>query len=141
MLGRRPGSWTTYRATEVASRRVVALTLLSAQLNHDRAYGKRLLQDMRRLSKLEDPHLVRVLAAGRAERGLIVVTELPDPVTLEETLRLGVLQLDEVIELFEPVADLLDHVHARGTGPRWPISVDDRDRARATRARDPLRAR
>jgi len=114
VLERRPGSWTVYRATEVAGGELVALTILGSQLNHDRAYGKRLLEDMRRLQGLEHPHLVPVLAAGRAQRGLFVASELPDLITLEATLALRVLQPDDLIRLFEPIADLLDRAHAQG---------------------------
>ena len=87
-LERRPGSWTVYQATDSASYEPVALTIMGAQLNHDRAYGERLLRDMDRLAELEHPSLVPVLDAGRAERGLYVVSELPDVITLEATLAL-----------------------------------------------------
>lgn len=125
VLERRPGLWTVYRATEVAVRRPVALTILGAQLNHDHAYGKRLLQDMRLLTELEHPNLVAVLAAGRAERGLFVASELTDLMTLEATLGLGVLKPDDLIRLFEPVADLLDRAHAQDLvhGGLSPVSI------------------
>jgi hypothetical protein len=125
LLDRRVGSWSDFRASDLARDRRVAVTLLSVQLTHDRDYARRFEREMSRVARLDHPNLVRVLDSGRAPRGLYLVTELEDAQPLDEDPSWGALDPEGAIRLLAPVADALDHAHKRGLVHRWvaPASI------------------
>jgi hypothetical protein len=114
LVGRRPGSWSTYRAQDLSADRPVTLLLFGALLNHDPDFERRLERDMPEVAALSHPNVLPVLDAGRAPRGLYLVIEHRDAEPLETTLPQAGLDLESAVRLLAPIADALDQAHARG---------------------------
>lgn len=81
---------------------------------------QRFVQEMRTLSGLNHPAIVRVLGGGRDEdRGLLYMAmELIDGEDLQDRLARGPLGADEVRSVFAPVAEALQYAHERGVAHR-----------------------
>lgn len=114
LTDRRPGLWSTYRATELASRQPVEVTIVSASLQHDGSYSERFERDVQRAGALRHPALVGVLEGGRGQRGLHLVTAAPGDQELLDAVHADATSPERILGLLAPVAQALDAVHEHG---------------------------
>ena len=109
----RGGMGVVYRAEDAAGQ-VVALKLLLPQRAAQPRVRQRFLHELRSLSKLRHPHLVRLLAAGEHEGAPWLALELVAGQSLEERLRQGPLGVAEARRLVGQLASALAYLHDCG---------------------------
>lgn len=108
----RPELGTTYRAHDLRRDGAVEVTLIAAVLSRNARYRECFNRRRGLLASLRHPALVRQLDAGEWEDGLFVVAEPAIGVPLHTMLEQGPLAPDRALAILEPVADLLDRLHA-----------------------------
>ncbi|MDN5858072.1 MAG: serine/threonine protein kinase, partial [Pseudonocardia sp.] len=113
LLGR-GGMAEVYRATQVRLDRPVALKVLSGALSEDPAFAQRFLREAMIMRDLEHPAVVTVYDAGADDGRLYLAMRLLDTRTLRDLLTDGPLSPQRVLALLRPLAEALDHAHARG---------------------------
>jgi eukaryotic-like serine/threonine-protein kinase len=111
VLGR-GGSATVHRARDRHTERAVALKLFAPGVDTRDRHRQR--AEVRTLSRLDHPGLVRLLDAGTDDGRAYLVTDLVEGPTLAARLSEGPLPPAEVTELGARLADALAHIHAQG---------------------------
>jgi predicted ATPase/serine/threonine protein kinase len=109
----RGGFGIVFRCRQTALDRVVAVKVLTAQLQEDR---DRFLREQRAMGRLTGhPHVVGVLQVGETESGCpFLVMQYHQRGSLEaEIRRLGRLPVDEVLHIGVKMADALEAAHRR----------------------------
>jgi len=109
----RGGMGVVYRA-EDAEGQVVALKVLLPQRAAEPRVRQRFLHELRSLSRLRHPHLVRLLAAGEHEGAPWLALEFVDGPSLEGRLREGPLGVDQARRLVAQLASALAYLHDCG---------------------------
>lgn len=111
------GMGAVFRATHVAQHLPVALKVILPGAQHQRLLP-RFLREARLSSRLEHPHVVRVLDFGRfgnaPEPRAFLVMELVDGLPLDALLERDILPLPVLSSLMHQILAALAHVHARG---------------------------
>jgi predicted ATPase len=110
----RGGFGIVFRATQVALDRVVAVKVLTAELDEDR---ERFLREQRAMGRLTGhPNIVGVLQVGETESGYpYLVMQYHRQGSLEARIkRLGLLPLDEVLRVGVKMAGALESAHRLG---------------------------
>ncbi len=94
----------------------VAVKFLSTEVKHDDAAVKRFEREWVMASKIESPHVVKMLGRGQAPDGRpFIVMELLAGQSLEELLdQVGKLPAPAALVMLQQVADALDAAHACG---------------------------
>ena len=113
------GMGSVYRCHSVLANDVfAAVKVLTEAGSSD--FQKRFVQEMRTLAALNHPAIVKVLGGGRDDaRGLLYMAmELVDGEDLSDRLHRGMLDVDEAIAIFSPVAEALAYAHERGVAHR-----------------------
>jgi ABC-type transport system substrate-binding protein len=106
---------TVYLAEETTSGRRVALKVLAPELAHDERFRTRFLRETELAASLDDPHVVRTLAAGEEDGALYLAMVHVDGSDLRKLLRSeGRFDPERAIDLIGQVASALDAAHAAG---------------------------
>lgn len=113
------GMGSVYRCHSVLADDVVAaVKVLDRPDGGD--FEKRFVQELRTLSNLNHPAIVRVLGGGRHEgQGLLYLAmELIDGEDLHTRLQRGPLPVDDALAVFGPISDALRYAHDSGVAHR-----------------------
>lgn len=112
----RRGTTSVYRASDISWDRKVVLKVLTLAASPRTEEIERFEREGAILMSLSHPNVVSAFETGRGEDGsYFLAMEFLEGRTLADRLREEKrLSLDDVLRLFEPVADALDQVHARG---------------------------
>jgi WD40 repeat protein len=95
--------------------RIVALKLIHPQYLGDPGAAKRFLREVRSLSRLDHPHIVRALDAGEADGRLYLVMEYVEGTDLAQLVNhRGALPLNLACECARQSALALQHAHENG---------------------------
>ena len=109
----RGGMAAVYRAYHPALDRYVALKVMPEFFAEDPTYRERFQQEARSIARLKHRNILEVFDFGYEDELAYLVMELVDGGTLAD--RLGKpLDLREVIQILEPVANALDYAHSQG---------------------------
>jgi hypothetical protein len=110
----RGGMGRVYRAVQLRLDRPVALKVPSIDLADDPQFAERFLREATIMRDLEHPSIVPVYDAGSDEGRLYLAMRLLENRTLHDLVQEGPLPPERVLALLRPLADALDHAHARG---------------------------
>lgn len=109
------GMGEVYRAEHVHLKRPIALKLLRRSLSDDPEMWGRFEREAQLVSKLENPHIVRVFDFGRTNDGqLFLAMEFVEGETLEDRLKKGPLAPADAVEILAQVLDGLNEAHGLG---------------------------
>ncbi|MBS0621713.1 MAG: SUMF1/EgtB/PvdO family nonheme iron enzyme [Verrucomicrobia bacterium] len=112
-----------YLAEHRFMKRHYSLKVLPEELATDRGFVARFEEDVRRLSALEHPHIVKIHNVSYSQGVYFLVTdcvvdEIHEPMNLAQYLAQRNLQLSEqeILSLLRQVADALDYAHGSTEG-------------------------
>ncbi len=109
------GMGDVYRAEHVLLKRPVALKMLRRSLSSDPEMWSRFEREAQLVSRLENPHVVRVFDFGRTSAGqLFLAMEFVEGETLDHRLERGPLAPAEAVEILSQVLDGLGEAHGLG---------------------------
>jgi len=110
------GSGKVYMARHVALGKRVAVKILHRALVHDSQASERFRKEAQAVANLENPHILQVFDYGQTPDGSpYIVMELLQGETLAARLsRKKTLSLQELLPIFEQIADGLGEAHALG---------------------------
>jgi serine/threonine-protein kinase len=97
-----------------ADGRVVAIKTFDPGLADDETFRARVAHEVRAVREVEDPHLVRILAAGDDDGRPYLVLEYLSGGSLAERLAAGPLRLEETLRVVAEVAAGVDALHRAG---------------------------
>src|SRR5918993_1889277 len=113
LLGR-GGMGEVYLARDTELRRLVALKVVSAELDGGHDALRRFEQEALAASALNHPNIMTVYEVGRAESLHYIASEFIDGVTLRQRLRAGPFGVAEALDVAIQVASALSAAHAHG---------------------------
>lgn len=109
------GMGKVFRASDMRTKEVVALKVLSRELLRDPENRRRFTSEGRLLSSFRHPHIVRVLEVGETEeRGYIAMEYLPGGTLKERLAAAFPFPASEVKRIALQIAAGLEEIHARG---------------------------
>jgi eukaryotic-like serine/threonine-protein kinase len=109
------GMGVVYKARDTRLARVVALKFLPPELTRDRESKLRFEQEARAASSLDHPNLCTILEMGEAPDGrLYIAMPCYDGETLRRRIELGVLPVDEAVDVALQIARGLAKAHRNG---------------------------
>ncbi|MDP1826040.1 MAG: protein kinase [Archangium sp.] len=109
------GMGEVYRAQHVLLKRPIALKMLRRALSGDAEMWGRFEREAQLVSRLENPHIVRVFDFGRTTDGqLFLAMEFVEGETLEKRVERGPLSPAEAVEILAQVLDGLNEAHGLG---------------------------
>src|SRR6185437_8602672 len=104
-----------YRAEDIRTAQPVALKVLAAELAENEGFLERFLREAQYAATVHHPHVVRVLASGRADGHVFMVQQIVEGTDLRALLSLdGALDPPRVVSILGQVAEALDAVHDAG---------------------------
>lgn len=106
------GMATVYKATDSQSR-CVALKVLSPSLAADPNFLSRFQKEIRLLTKLDHPNIVKVFQAGEHEHKHYISMEFADNGELEDKIKHG-LQPEQALQYLIQIAQGLNYAHQKG---------------------------
>jgi len=109
----RGGMGVVYRAQDAAGQ-VVALKVLLPHRAAQPHVRQRFLHELRSLSKLRHPHLVRLLAAGEHDDVPWLALEFVEGQSLEQRLHAGPLPVEQAVRLTAQLASAVAYLHDCG---------------------------
>ncbi len=112
LLGRGNRS-AVYQAKDITTWGVVAVRVFDNDLSGDRAFVGRFRQAVARVTAVEHPNILPILAQGEEEGRIYIARSFFDNGSLREYLGQP-MPISEMLELFRPIAEALDFAHARG---------------------------
>gem|GEM_PF-861275 len=119
LLGRGPNS-AVYRAYEANTNRTVAIKVVAPQFLDEPGFQEQFEREVRRLSDLDHPHILKVHEAGVANGYPYFSMEYVTGGTLANMLaRYGKLSLAETVPIIQQVAAALDYAQAQGVVHRY----------------------
>ena len=109
----RGGMASVYRAYHPALDRYVAMKVMPEFFAEEPSYRERFQQEARSIARLKHHNILEVFDFGYEEELAFLVMELVEGGTLAD--RIGKpIDLREVIQLLEPIANALDYAHSQG---------------------------
>ncbi|MHB0970211.1 MAG: protein kinase domain-containing protein [Thermoanaerobaculia bacterium] len=108
------GMGVVYEAEDTVLGRHVALKFLPAELAHDEPTLQRFQREARAASALNHPNICTIHAIDKYESEHFIVMELLEGETLAQKLRLGPMEVREVINVAVQLVDALESAHAKG---------------------------
>ncbi|MFN0171463.1 MAG: protein kinase domain-containing protein [Bryobacteraceae bacterium] len=108
------GMGTVYKARDTDLRRTVAVKCLSGNIARDESARRRLLQEARAASALNQPNIVTVHEILRVGDDEMIVMEYVDGQPLSALLREGALPLDKVLAIGRQIGAALAAAHRAG---------------------------
>lgn len=119
LLGRGPNS-AVYRAYEANTNRTIAIKIVAPQFLDEPGFQEQFEREVRRLSDLDHPHILKVHEAGVANGYPYFSMEYVTGGTLANMLaRYGKLSLAETVPIIQQVAAALDYAQAQGVVHRY----------------------
>ena len=107
------GMSTVYLAIQISVGRVVALKVMSPQLNNDPAFSERFQREATIVGQLSHPNIVAIYDIGRHEDlNYIAMDYLPNG-SVHDKMSLG-LSGEEALRITKEIALALDHAHEKG---------------------------
>jgi serine/threonine protein kinase len=106
-----------WKAFDETLGRVVALKmprLSPGATSAEREYQEMFLREARSAARLRHPHIVPVHEVARTERGIIIVSDFIDGITLGDVLRDRPPTPRQAAEILQIVAEAIDHAHEAG---------------------------
>ncbi len=108
------GAGSVYRADNLELGNEVAVKVLDTSRCTEESIA-RFLREAEVLARIAHPGAVRVLDRGRTDEGTLwIAMELLDGETLEARLRRGVFFPGELVELLQPLCEVLTEAHGKG---------------------------
>jgi hypothetical protein len=108
------GMGEVYKARDVRLRRIVALKVLSRDLEEDPASRQRLAREARAIAALNHPNICAIHDVGEHEGHDFLVMEFLDGQTLEQRLAKGPLPVEEALAVAMQIAGALEAAHRAG---------------------------
>src|SRR5664279_840029 len=108
------GMATVYRARQISMNRIVAVKVLPRQFLSDETYMQRFNREVKIVSELEHRSIVPVHDYGVAEEQPYIVMRYMSGGSVDDLLREGALDLDEIVHIVEQIAPALDYAHGKG---------------------------
>ena len=103
-----------YLAEDTKLGRQVAIKMLPDELAHDADLFTRFEREARVLASLNHPGIATLHGLEQSEDVRFIVMELVRGDTLEERIRKGALEIEEVLPLFLQIAEALEAAHGKG---------------------------
>ena len=110
----RGGMGEVYLAEDTKLGRQVAIKMLPDELAHDADLFTRFEREARVLASLNHPGIATLHGLEQSEDVRFIVMELVRGDTLEERIRKGALEIEEVLPLFLQIAEALEAAHGKG---------------------------
>jgi serine/threonine protein kinase len=110
----RGGMATVYRARQQSMNRTVAIKVLPRHLLHDPGFYERFEREVDVIAHLEHPHILPIYDYGQDEGLPYIVMRYLAGGSLEQLIRRGQSQVDELEKPLRQVALALDHAHQQG---------------------------
>ncbi len=109
------GTASVYRATDLEAGTVVAVKLLHPHFASDRHLEYRFKQEMRAVSSLNHPNIVKILSSDIDEKHVpYMIMELVDGVDLSVFIKKETIELATFFDIMSQVCSALAHAHSRG---------------------------
>lgn len=108
------GMATVYRARQISMNRVVAVKVLPRQFLNDETYMQRFNREVKIVAELEHRNIVPVHDYGEDEGQPYIVMRYMSGGSLDDLLREGALELDEISQIVQQIAPALDYAHSKG---------------------------
>jgi len=113
VLGR-GGMGKVFRVRNLVSDREEAMKIVLPDLSENAALADRFLREIKVHASLEHPNIAALHTALRIEGRLVMIMELVEGVSLEETLRHGPLEIPVAVDYVHQILTALAFAHARG---------------------------
>lgn len=107
------GMATVYRARQISMNRIVAVKVLPRQFLNDDTYMQRFTREVRIASELEHRNIVPVHDYGEDEGQPYIVMRYMSGGSVDDLLRDGALDLDQIVSIIEQIAPALDFAHSK----------------------------
>ena len=109
------GMAVVFRARDERLGRVVALKMLSPELDTDDGFRQRFIRECRVATSIDDPHIIPIHDAGEADGVLFIAMRYVPGGDVRDLLKQnGPLPPGRVAAIISPVASALDAAHAAG---------------------------
>lgn len=108
------GMGEVYHARDLVLGRDVAIKVLPERVAEDPNLLERFEREARTLAALNHPHIASLYTVEQDGATRFLVMELVGGQTLQDRLRQGALPLEEVLLIFEQIAEALEAAHERG---------------------------
>lgn len=108
------GMAAVYQATDLRTRRPVALKVLLPHLASDDVVRRRFLREAKAAMELDHPGIVKVHEVGEENDQLFIAMELVEGRTLDAVMREERLAIDRAIDIGLKIADALAAAHRKG---------------------------
>jgi predicted Ser/Thr protein kinase len=108
------GMGAVYRARQRSLDRVVALKVLTVDVERDPDFAARFTREARALAALDHPSIVRVHDSGQAGGRFYLLMEYVDGTDLRRMLRSGRIAPREALSIVSQVCDALQYAHDQG---------------------------
>lgn len=113
-LGGQAGS-RVYKAMGFDSRRPVAIKLFPSDLPNDQPQLQTLLDSLRRISRLDQPGIPRLIGSGLNGGRAYIIMPFMTGGSLQERLEMGQISPSHTLLLIEVIAGALETIHERST--------------------------
>ncbi len=108
------GMATVYRATDLATGRVVAMKVLSPFIARDTRFKARFEREIAVQRQLEHPHIVSILDSGESDGYHFIVMPFFGTGTLHDRMQKGALSVREATRVMDEISAALTHAHSHG---------------------------
>jgi serine/threonine protein kinase len=113
ILGR-GGMGKVFRVRSLLTEREEAMKVVLPDLDENQALAERFLREIKVHASLQHPNIATLHTALRVEGRLVMIMELVDGVTLEETLQRGPVEVSLAVHYIAQVLAALEFAHERG---------------------------
>ncbi|MCI0442377.1 serine/threonine protein kinase [bacterium] len=110
----RGGMGEVYKAEDTKLGRIVALKLLPVGSEEDKNAKRRLLQEARAASSLNNPNIVTIYSIEQIENADFIVMEYVEGETLKSIVERGPVEVSQLLDLGSQIADGLAAAHGAG---------------------------
>ena len=110
----RGGMATVYRARQQSMNRTVAVKVLPRNLLHDPTFYERFEREVDVIAHLEHPHILPIYDYGQAEGVPYIIMRFLGGGSLEQQIRRGLPDLNDLQKPMRQIAQALDYAHQQG---------------------------
>lgn len=107
------GMATVYRARQISMNRVVAVKVLPRQFLNDETYMQRFTREVKIVAELEHRNIVPVHDYGEDDGQPYIVMRYMSGGSVDDLLRAGALNLDQIVSIISQIAPALDYAHGK----------------------------
>src|SRR5262249_50901238 len=108
------GMGEVYRANDTKLDRTVALKILPAEFAADQERMRRFVREAKAASALNHPHVATIYEIGEAEGLSFIAMEYVEGQTLAAKINGQPLEVSQIVEIGNQIADALDEAHSKG---------------------------